>query len=53
MERFQRWKLAKGNWDEFQHLCSIRLHQSAMNDAGDVMSVFTSILKDIAKHTIP
>ena len=25
-ERVQRWKLAKANWDKFQHLCSTRLH---------------------------
>ena len=28
-------------------------HQSAMNDADDTMSLFTSILKDIAEQTIP
>ena len=49
----QRCKLTKVNWDEFQHLCSTRLHQSAMNDADDPMSLFISILKDIAEETIP
>ena len=53
IERVQRWKLVKANWDEFQHLCSTRLHQSAMNDADDPMFLFTSILKDIAEETIP
>ena len=53
LERVQRWKLAKANWDQFQHLCSIRLHQSAIVDADDPMSLFTSILKDIAEETIP
>ena len=47
LERVQRWKLAKANWDEFQHLCSTRLHQSAIADADD------SIFKDIAEETIP
>ena len=47
LERVQRWKLAKANWDEFQHLCSTRLHQSAIADADD------SIFKDIAEKTIP
>ena len=33
------------------HLYSTRLHQSAMNDADDPMSLFTSILKDIRQQT--
>ena len=49
----QRWKLAKANWDQFQHLCSTNLQQSAIADADDPMSLFTSILKDIAEETIP
>ena len=53
LERVQRSKLAKANWDQFQHLCSIRLHQLATADADDPMSLFTSILKDIPKETIP
>ena len=53
LERVQRWKLAKANWDQFQHLCNTRLHQSAITDADDPMSLFTSILKDIAEETIP
>ena len=38
LERVQRWKLAKANWDQFQHLCSTRLQQSAIADADDPMS---------------
>ena len=53
LERVQRWKLAKANGDQFQHLCSTRLQQSAIADADDPMSFFTSILKDIAEETIP
>ena len=53
LERVQRWKLAKANWDQFQHLCSTRLRQSAIADADNPMSLFTSILKDIAEETIP
>ena len=53
LERVQRWKVAKANWDKSQHLCSTRLHQSAIADADDPMSLFTSILKDIAEETIP
>ena len=53
LERVQRWKLVKANWDQFQHLCSTRLQQSAIADADDPMSFFTSILKDIAEETIP
>ena len=53
LERVQRWKLAKANWDQFQHLCSTRLHQPAIADADDPMSLFTSILNDIAEETIP
>ena len=53
LETVQRWKLAKANWDQFQHLCSTRLQQSAIADADDPMSFFTSILKDIAEETIP
>ena len=53
LERVQRWKLAKANWDQFQHLCSTRLQQSAISDADDPMSLFTSILKDSAEKTIP
>ena len=52
-KRVQRWKLAKANCDQFQHLCSTRLQQSAIADADDPMSFFTSILKDIAEETIP
>ena len=52
LERVQRWKLAKANWDQFQHLCSTRLHQSAIADADDPMYLFTSILKDIAEETL-
>ena len=52
-EKVQKRKLAKANWDQFQHLCSSRLHQSAISDADDPMSLFTSILKDIAEETIP
>ena len=46
--RVQRGKLAKANWDQFQHLCSTHQHQSAIADADDPMS-----LKDIAEETIP
>ena len=53
LERVQRWKLAKANWDKYKHLCSTRLHQSVIADADDPMSLFTSILKDIAEETIP
>ena len=53
LERDQRWKLAKANWDQFHHLCNTCLQQSAMVDADDPMSFFTSILKDIAEETIP
>ena len=53
LERVQRWELAKASWDQFLHLCSTRLHQSAIAHAGDPMSLFTSILKDIAEETIP
>ena len=52
-ERVQRWKLAKANWDQFQHLYSTRLQESAITDADYPMSLFTSILKDIAEETIP
>ena len=53
LERVQRWKLAKANWDQFQHLCSTRLQQSAIADADNPMSFFTSFLKDIAEEPIP
>ena len=53
LERVQRWRLAKANWDQFQHLCSTRLQQSVIADADGSMSLFTSILKDIAEETIP
>ena len=53
LERVQRRKLAKANWDQFQHLYSTRLHQSAISDADDPMSLVTSILKDIAEESIP
>ena len=53
LERVQRWKLAKANWDQFLHLCSTRLQQSAIAHADDQMFFFTSILKDIAEETIP
>ena len=43
----------KANWDQFQHLRSTRLHQSAIADADDPMPLFTSILKEIAEETIP
>ena len=36
-------KLEKSNWDQFQHLCSTRLHQPVIADADDPMSLFTSI----------
>ena len=36
---------------EFQHLYITRLNQSAITDVP--MSLFTSILKDIAEETIP
>ena len=52
-ERVQRWKLTKSNLEQFQHLCSTRLHQSTIMDADDHMSLFTSILKDIVEKTIP
>ena len=40
-------------YDEFQCLCTTHLHHSVMNDAVDPISLFTSILKDIAEETIP
>ena len=43
LERVQRWKLMKANWDQFQHLGNNRLHQSGITDADDPMSLFTSI----------
>ena len=52
LERVQRWKLAKANWDKFQHLCSTRLHQSAISDADDPMSLFTSILKTLQYQNV-
>ena len=52
LERVQGWKLAKANWDQFQHLCSTRLHQSVIADADDPMSLFTSIFKDIEEEII-
>ena len=42
----------KGKLDQFQHLCSTCLHQSAIADIDDPMSLFISILKDIAEETI-
>ena len=51
-ERVQRWKLSKANWEHFRHLCSTRLHQSAITDADDHMPLFTSISKDIAEKYI-
>ena len=53
LERVQRWKLAKENWDQFQHLCSTRLHQFIIADADDPIYLCTSILKEIAEETIP
>ena len=53
LERVQRWKLAKANWDQFQHLRSTHLHLTAIADADDPLSLFTSIMKDIAEETIP
>ena len=41
LQRVQRWKLTKTNWEQFQHLCSTRLHQSAITDAHDPISLFT------------
>ena len=43
----------EGKLDQFQDLCSTRLYQPAIADANDPMSLFTSILKDIANETIP
>ena len=34
-------------------MCSIRLYQSAIADADDPMSLFISILKDVAEEIIP
>ena len=51
--RVQRGKLAEATWDQFQHLCNTHQHQSAIANADDRMSLFTSILKDIAEETIP
>ena len=53
LERVQRWKLAKANWDQFQHLCSTGLHQPPFADADNPMSFVISILKNIAEETIP
>ena len=36
---------------QFQHLCSTCLHKSVIANADDPMSLFTSILKDIAEET--
>ena len=35
LERVQSWKLTKSNLEQFQHLCSTRLHQSTIMDADD------------------
>ena len=45
--------VVEGKLGRFQHICSTRLHQSAMNDADDLMSLFTSIRKDIAEENTP
>ena len=45
--------MVEANWDKYQHLCSTHLHQYVIADADDPMSLFTSILKDIAEETIP
>ena len=52
LENVQRWKLTKGDWDQFQHFCTTRLYQSIIADTDDLMSLFTSTLKDIAEETI-
>ena len=48
LERVQRWRLTKANWDQFQKMCSIRLHLPVIADTDDSISLFTSILKDIS-----
>ena len=53
MEKVQRWKLTKANWEQFQLLCSTRLHQSAITDAYGPRFLFTSFLKDIAEKSFP
>ena len=44
--------LTRVNWELFRHLYSTRLHQSAITDAEDPMSLFTFIL-DVVGETIP
>ena len=50
LERVQRWKAGEGKLGSI--LASLQ-HSSAIADAADPMSLFTSILKDIAEETIP
>ena len=49
LQRVQRWKSTRVNWDQLKNLCSTRLHYTTITDVDDPMSF---ILKDIAEETM-
>ncbi len=53
IDRVQRWKLNKADWETFRAECMIELDVDRFPDDGDQMEHFTKLLHDIAEKTIP
>ncbi len=53
VDRVQRWKLNKADWETFRAECMIELDVDRFPDDEDQMEHFTKLLHDIAKKTIP
>ena len=53
LDRPQKWKLSKANWSKFQMLCEQNIVHHAFEDCEDPSFLFSSLLFDAAKQSIP
>ena len=52
-QRPQRWKLHKGNWEQFRVHCEQTFHPNAFEDCENPAELFTSLLYSAAQKSIP
>ena len=53
LQRPQRWKLLKANWEQFRVHCEQTIHPNAFKDCENPAEFFTSLLYSAAVKSIP
>ena len=53
LQRPQRWKLHKANWEQFRVHCEQTIHPNAFEDCENPAELFTSLLYSAAEKSIP